>query len=302
MTLHIYNGWLNIYKPLGISSAKLVSMIKRYLKIDGIKAKIGHAGTLDLEAEGVLPLALGEATKLISILMDARKIYHFKIQFGARTDTGDKAGKIIQTTDQIPNSEECKNIVGKFLGTITQTPPKFSALKINGRRAYDLARSEIEFELQPREITIFDLTCLEYDGINHTATYSAECSKGTYIRTLAEDIALSLQSLGFVIELARRQVGIFHQNSAINASDLTAMDQANATSHLIQRILRIDTVLDDIPVLDIDDLRAFKVKNGQIVNFDLPDTNFLWLRYHDTLLAIGKIFQGRFHSSRVFNL
>lgn len=302
MTHHIYNGWLNLYKPLGISSAKLLSAIKSYLKQDCTKIKIGHAGTLDLEAEGVLPVALGEATKLISILMDARKIYRFKIQFGANTNTGDKTGKITNVTDKIPTIESCQSIVDRFHGLITQYPPKFSALKVNGRRAYDLARAEIEFELRPREIRIFNLKCVAYDNINHTATYVTECSKGTYIRTLAEDIALSLQSLGFVLELAREQVGIFDKNSAIDVSSLAKISRADTNAYLVQKILRIDAVLDDIPVLDIDDFCAFKVRNGQAVNFESPDKDFLWLRHHNNLLAIGKIFQGRFHSSRVFNL
>ena len=153
------DGWLNIYKPRGISSAKAVSMVKRAFKGD----KIGHTGTLDLEAEGVLPMAIGEATKLVSILIDAKKQYAFTIKFGAKTDTADSAGKVLETTSYIPNKQECQEICPQFIGIIEQMPPAYSALKVNGERAYKLAREGKEVKLAKRSITIYDLKCTDYD-------------------------------------------------------------------------------------------------------------------------------------------
>lgn len=309
------NGWINLYKPLGITSAYAVGRVKRLLPKG---TKIGHTGTLDPEAEGILPLAIGEATKLVQFLMDARKTYRFKIQFGAKTDTADKVGKIVATSDVTPTEEECYAICEQFTGEITQTPPAFSALKVNGVRAYDLARQNQEVILQPRKITIFKLKCIGYDGVNRTATYEAECSKGTYIRTLAEDISLSLQSLGFVLELARTIVGMFDTKNSIELADLEVNNEGEALLLRPYQILGIDSILVDIPVLDIDDAAAYKVRCGQLVllsdliqgsqEYDLRKTlgssprEIIWLRHTSKLLAIGKLCQGRFDSARVFNL
>lgn len=292
------NGWLNLYKPTGITSAQMVGTIKRILN----KPKIGHTGTLDPEAEGVLPLALGEATKLSHILVDAKKTYRFKIQFGARTDTADREGQIIATSDIIPTEKQCNEVIIKFLGEIEQTPPIFSALKVNGKRAYELARNKQEVVLRPRTIKIFSLAMLAYDPLEKTAVYETECSKGTYIRTLAEDIAFSLQSLGFVLELLRTKVGGFLEETSINFHDLALLSREDAARHLLQKISRVDSVLDDIPVLDIDDIAAYKVRCGQEVHFESEDRTMLWLRHQNKLLAIGSLCQGRFDSMRVFNL
>ena len=191
------NGWLNIYKPKGFSSAKIVSMVKRLFKGN----KVGHTGTLDLEAEGVLPIAIGEATKLVRILIDAKKQYAFTVKFGAQTDTADSAGRVIKTASYIPEATECEQVCERFIGKVEQLPPAYSALKVDGQRAYKLAREGKEVILAKRSIYVYDLKCTSYDATQGTASYLCTCSKGTYIRTLAEDISLSLQSLGFVIEL-----------------------------------------------------------------------------------------------------
>ncbi|WP_041404688.1 tRNA pseudouridine(55) synthase TruB [Rickettsia massiliae] len=249
------NYWLNIYKPRGISSAQLVSIVKKILG----KTKIGHAGTLDVEAEGILPLAVGEATKLIHLLIDARKTYIFTVKFGTQTNSGDYAGKVIATKDCIPSQEEAYTVCSKFIGNVTQIPPAFSALKVNGVRAYKLAREGKTVELKPRNITIYDLKCLNFDEKNATATYYTECSKGTYIRTLAEDLALSLQSLGFVIELRRIQVGIFKEENAIR---IKSPDEITKNS-LEAKSIKIEAILDDILVLDATDSQAQQIKYGQ---------------------------------------
>lgn len=287
--------WLNVYKPRGISSAKLVSIIKKVLG----KVKIGHSGTLDVEAEGVLPLAIGEATKLVQMLIDAKKTYIFTVKFGKQTDSGDYAGKVIAITDYIPSKANAYAICSKFIGTITQIPPAFSALKVNGVRAYKLARDGKEVELKPRNITIYDLKCLDYDEQNATATYYAECSKGTYIRTLAEDLALSLQSLGFVIELRRTQVGIFKEENSIRIDSFNDITKLS----LEEKNIKIEAILDDILVLDANDEQAQKIKYGQKCLFDYDkNVDFMWVRYKGVLLAIGSLNKNCFHSLRVFNL
>lgn len=293
------NCWLNIYKPKNISSAKVVSYIKRVFK----GHKVGHAGTLDLEAEGILPIAVGEATKLIGILMDAKKQYQFTIKFGAQTDTADSAGKITKTCDYIPTKEQCINICTKFIGDITQQPPIYSALKVDGKRAYDLARQGLSFSLAKRNIYIYNLLCTDYDKKTATASYECTCSKGTYIRTLAEDIALSLQSLGFVIELRRTRVGLFGLSNSINLSDLEQIPDVTLKDLLIGKSLKIETVLDDIPVLEADDLQAQKIRYGQPCIFDGQENlNQVWVRNGGRLVAIGKLESNNFKSLRVFNL
>lgn len=292
------NGWLNIYKPRGISSAKAVSMVKRSFKGD----KVGHTGTLDLEAEGVLPMAIGEATKLVSILIDAKKQYAFTIKFGAKTDTADSAGKIIETVDYIPSKQECEQVCSSFIGVIEQMPPAYSALKINGQRAYKLAREGQEVVLNKRSINIYDLKCTDFDAEKGTASYICDCSKGTYIRTLAEDISLSLQSLGFVIELRRLKVGMFDAESAIDVSSYLAMDFADAARLLQDKCLKIEDVLDDIPVLEASDVCAERIYFGQKCQFD-DDQNYdlSWVRHNNRIIAVGSLFERNFKSSRVFN-
>jgi len=292
------NGWLNLYKQKGISSAKAVCLVKTYFK----KCKIGHTGTLDLEAEGVLPIAIGQATKLVSILMDSKKQYIFTIKFGAQTTTADSAGEIIKETDSIPLEIDCREICNQFIGEVKQTPPAYSALKINGVRAYKLARENKIFQLKQRSITIYDLKLLKYDAQNKTATYSVDCSKGTYVRSLAEDISLSLHSLGFVIELKRTRVGIFNEENSINILDLNYEIFDEACALLKSKCLRIEEVLDDIPVLEVDNLIAQKIRYGQQCTFDnVGNYDQIWLKYDDKILAIGSLSNNNFKSSRVFN-
>lgn len=292
------NGWLNLYKPCGISSAKLVSIVKKAFP----KIKVGHCGTLDVEAEGVLPLAIGEATKLVRVLMNATKAYIFIVQFGAKTDTADSSGVVIETTNCLPTKEQCYNICSKFIGAITQIPPRFSALKVNGVRAYKLARENKSFNLQPRIIDIFNLKCLAFDSINNTATYSVVCSKGTYVRSIAEDIALSLQSLGFVIELRRIQVGKFVIENSLSLEEFENIQQPSLQCFLKTRCMNIETVLDDIPALNATHKQAREIVQGISCIFDIDNVDFCYVTYNNVLLAIGSVNNNRFKSFRVFNL
>lgn len=292
------DGWLNLYKPRGISSAKAVAIVKNYFR----NSRIGHTGTLDLEAEGVLPIAIGQATKLVNILIDSLKEYVFTIQFGAQTDTGDLAGKIIKKTDIIPTERECLDVCHKFIGKIKQIPPVYSALKINGVRAYKLARQNKEFEVKPRFITIYDLKLLSYDNHNRLATYVVSCSKGTYVRTLAEDISLSLHSLGFVVELRRTKVGIFTEENSINIFNVNCKTFDEAHALIKSKCLKVEDVLDDIPVLEVDELVAQKIRYGQQCDFDkVGNHNQIWLKHDNKILAIGSLSDKSFKSSRVFN-
>ncbi len=292
------DGWLNLYKPRGISSAKAVAIVKNYFR----NSRIGHTGTLDLEAEGVLPIAIGQATKLVNILIDSLKGYVFTIQFGAQTDTGDLAGKIIKKTDIIPTERECLDVCHKFIGKIKQIPPLYSALKINGVRAYKLARQNKEFEVKPRFITIYDLKLLSYDNHNRRATYVVSCSKGTYVRTLAEDISLSLHSLGFVVELRRTKVGIFTEENSINIFNVNCKTFNEAHVLIKSKCLKVEDVLDDIPVLEVDELVVQKIRYGQQCDFDkVENHNQIWLKHDNKILAIGSLSDKSFKSSRVFN-
>ncbi len=292
------DGWLNIYKPRGISSAHAVAIVKRTFR----QCKIGHTGTLDLEAEGILPMAIGEATKLVSILIDAKKQYQFTVKFGAQTDTADSAGRIINSCQYIPNHDECMDICTQFIGNIEQIPPAYSALKVNGVRAYKLARDGQNVELKKRNIEIYDLKCITYDETQGNATYICECSKGTYIRTLAEDISFALQTLGYVVELRRLRVGMFGMETAVDISKCSALNPQETEVLLLSNCLKVESVLDDIPVLEADEDIFQKIRFGQLCTFDADDNELVWVRYNGRIAAIGSLLLNNFKSSRVFNL
>ena len=285
------SGWLNAYKPLGISSAKLVQNIKTILDNN---CKVGHCGTLDPLADGVLPIAIGEATKLVDYLINKDKTYIFTIQFGTSTTTGDKEGEVQNITDYIPSDpRELREVCAKFIGDLNQKVPSYSAAKINGKRFCDLARKGQEVPERSRIITIYSLELLDYDLTLGTATYKAKCSKGTYIRVLAEDISHSLKSLGFVIKLSRMSVGIF-----LNDNSLKNLTLGSIKKHL----LPIEHILKDVKVIDVDDVLANKIKHGQNINIYSKDLDIAWLRFNDNLLAVGSLFNNQFNVLRRFNL
>ena len=309
-----FNGWLNIYKPKNISSAHIINKVKRIL---GKGQKIGHAGTLDPMAEGILPVALGEATKLTGVMVDKSKTYEFAIQFGYKTDTADATGEIIDKSNINIEEEKLIEILQKFTGKIQQIPSKYSAIKIDGQRAYKKARRGEVFDMPSREIYIHDIILEEFKKQEGQAKIFCNCSKGTYIRTLAEDIAFGLQTLGFVIELRRLGVGSFKIDSSISLAefDLTKTEKENLDESkfensfktLSQAILPVDFVLDDIPVINIGQEVAKKVKFGQKVLFsDVNNHEYqklTALKHDSKLIATGKIIEdGKFSINRVFNL
>lgn len=292
------NGWLILDKPIGLSSAHAVSRVKKWLKV----AKLGHAGTLDPLASGVLPLALGEATKLVSYAMDGIKTYQFSITFGEARDTDDAEGVITATHTHIPTISDIHAILPQFTGKISQTPPRYSALNVGGKRAYALARAGKSVELQPRIVNISNIILLKQEGA--TATLEVTCGKGTYVRSLARDMAESLGTCGYVSMLRRTKVGKFDINHSILLDKLEEMVH---TPPRYDFILPVDTVLDGIPVLVITEDCAIRVQNGQSVPLPLATELSLFqgvapVRTEKRLVALGEIMGGYIKPVRVFNL
>lgn len=252
------NGWINLNKPLEITSTGALNKIKWLLRPE----KIGHAGTLDPLATGVLPVALGEGTKCINLLMDAKKTYEFTVTFGERRSTDDAEGEVVATSDHIPTGAEIEALLPQFTGPIQQVPPAYSAIKVNGERAYALARAGEAVELASREVTIHALALLGLEGAQ--AHFRAQVSKGTYIRSLGRDIAQAAGAEGYISRLHRAAVGPFHDTDAIS------LDFLEKTDHKTAPILPLTTALDDIPVLAVDGGQLAKLRHGQSVALTTP--------------------------------
>ncbi len=252
------SGWINLNKPVGMTSNDALMKIKRALNFP----KIGHAGTLDPLASGILPIALGEATKLVSYMMEDDKVYLFTITWGEQRTTDDLEGEVIATSSVRPSQSEIEAALPTFRGEIQQTPPTFSAIKVEGARAYDLARSGQEFQLEARPVQVYELDLVETTP--DSATLRCICGKGTYVRSLARDLALALGTKGYVSRLVREAVGPF---SLENAISLDFFLENSDKGTLESAVLPVQTVLDDIPVLAVDDQEAAKLKSGQLLTF-----------------------------------
>ncbi len=264
------SGWIIIDKPLGLGSTQAVSAVKRALREAGAaKTRVGHGGTLDSLATGVLPIALGEATKLAGRMLDAVKAYDFTVSFGVQTDTLDAEGAAVATSDHRPSASEVAGVLARFTGPIEQMPPAFSALKVDGRRAYDLARAGEEVVLKARSVTVFSLLPhSEQEGSVEALTLSAVVSKGTYIRSLARDIALALGTVGHVTMLRRTKAGPFTLAQAIS---LDFLGEASKARELTRAILPFEAGLDDIPALPVTSDQARQLRHGQrVVGFPVP--------------------------------
>lgn len=252
------HGWIVLDKPEGMTSTSAVGAVKRRLDA----AKAGHGGTLDPFATGILPIALGEATKTVSWAMDGVKRYRFTVRWGIATDTEDRDGQVSAQSDVRPARDAIEAILGRFVGEIQQIPPTFSAIKIAGQRAYDLARKGEAPEMAPRTVKIEELRLLEMPDADH-AILEAICGKGTYIRALARDIALALGTVGHLVALRRTQVGPFDEESAISLDELGEnMHVAAACKYL----LPVETALDDILALAVTESEAGRLRNGQEVS------------------------------------
>ena len=253
------HGWIILDKPVGLGSTTAVSAVKRILRQAGEpKTKVGHGGTLDPLASGVLAIALGEATKLCGRMLDATKSYGFTITFGEETDTLDAEGKVVATSDVRPSPTQIESVIPRFTGQIEQVPPAYSALKIDGKRAYARARAGEQVELKLRRVTIFDLHLIE--TTTESATIAATVSKGTYIRSLASDIARALNTVGHVTMLRRTRAGPFGIQQAIS---LDFLEEAAKARRLTETVLPLTAALDDIPALPVTPDQARLLHHGQ---------------------------------------
>lgn len=295
------HGWIIIDKPLGPGSTQIVSAVKRALREGGYgKHKVGHGGTLDPLATGVLPVAIGEATKLAGRMLDASKRYDFTIRFGAQTDTLDLEGKVIAESPVRPTLAAIEAVLARFTGPIEQVPPAYSALKVDGERAYDLARKGEEVVLATRKVTVFDLKILPASGEElDEITLSAFVSKGTYIRSLARDIALALGTVGHVTLLRRTKAGPFTLESAISLDKLAELGKGHA---LEETLLPLGAGLDDIPALSLNADQAGRLRKGlRLIGF-ATDDGLGFATLGNVPVALVETLDGETRVVRGFNL
>ncbi len=307
------NGWIILDKPLGMGSTQGVGAVKRALREGGYpKVKVGHGGTLDPLATGVLPIALGEATKLAGRMLDSDKIYDFTIAFGAETDTLDLEGKVIATSDVRPKIDEIEAILSRFTGPIDQVPPAYSALKVNGKRAYDLARAGENVELKSRAVTIHSLRAFapsretdlctrsrEDAELCSEITLSAHVSKGTYIRSLARDIALALGTVGHVTMLRRTKSGPFTLDAAISLDILFEKSNSSALEDIT---LPLRTALVDIPALALTPEQAGAIHQGRVLTGVAAPDGLTLATLAETPVALVEVLDGIVKVERGFNL
>jgi tRNA pseudouridine55 synthase len=251
------DGWVILDKPLGLGSTPAVGRVRRLFGAQ----KAGHGGTLDPLATGVLPIALGEATKTVPFVMDGRKEYRFTLCFGEARSTEDAEGEVTARSDVRPSDEAIRGALDRFVGDIAQIPPAFSALKIEGKRAYDLARAGETVELGPRQVRIERLEMLARPDADH-ADFAVTCGKGTYIRSLGRDLAVALKTVGYLSRLRRTAVGPFREEAAISLPKLEALGHIPP---LLGALTPVATALDDIPALALTAAQADRLRQGQPV-------------------------------------
>lgn len=249
------SGWICLDKPLEMGSTEAVSKVRRLFNAQ----KAGHAGTLDPLATGVLPIALGEATKTVSHMMDAEKGYRFTIAWGVSTTTLDREGEITGRSEARPSPEAVAEALKDFVGEIQQVPPIYSAIKVDGERAYDLARDGVEVELQPRTVVIHEAAVVAAPDADRVEI-EIRCGKGTYVRSLVRDIAAALGAEGHVAALRRTRVGPFTTGESITLASLEDLGHRGALS---EALLPVETALDDIPALAVTDEDAFRLRQGR---------------------------------------
>ncbi len=311
------HGWINLDKPIGLGSTQAVAAVKRNLREAGFgKVKVGHGGTLDPLATGVLPIALGEATKLCGRMLDASKTYDFSISFGTETSGLDAEGEIVATSEHRPSLSEIEAVLPQFTGPIEQIPPAYSAIKIDGKRAYDRARAGEDVEMKARSVSIYSLRVFassrkqeavlfarrreDAEDVVDEITLSADVAKGTYIRSLARDIAKAVGTVGHVTMLRRTRAGPFTLENAIS------LDKLNAFGHGAPRediILPIEAGLVDIPALDLSPEQARAVQQGRVLTGIAMKDGLHWARGADLRpLALVENIDGMLKTVRGFNL
>jgi tRNA pseudouridine55 synthase len=297
------SGWLILDKPVDFGSTEAVSKIKWLFKAQ----KCGHAGTLDPLASGMLPIALGDATKTVPYVMDGRKIYEFTVSWGEERATDDLEGEVTQSSEERPSEEQIREILPAYIGTISQVPPQFSAIKIAGERAYDLAREGEAVEIPSREVEVHRLTLLACPDAN-TAHFEVECGKGTYVRALARDFGRELGCYGHVSGLRRTFVAPFAEETMVPLAKLTALEEIEDMDERLAALdaLLIDTceALSALPHLVISDDQAHRLKMGNPILVRGRDAPVAESEAYATargrLIAIGEIGQGEFRPKRVF--
>jgi tRNA pseudouridine55 synthase len=297
------HGWVVLDKPVGMTSTHAVSVVRRLFEAK----RAGHAGTLDPLASGCLPIALGEATKTVPFVMDSRKTYSFTVRWGEERDTDDADGQVTSTSAARPSREAIEALLPQYTGAISQVPPRYSAIKIEGERAYDLARDGEIVELQARQVEIHALTVVNTPDADRTA-FVAECGKGTYVRSLARDIGRALGCFGHIEALRRERVGGFGADAMISLEQLTTMCHRAATGegNLAGTLLPVETALDDIPALAVSGADAARLQRGQAVLLrgrDAPifrGTVYVTVSGH--LVALAECDRGEIVPKRVFNL
>ncbi len=293
------HGWVVLDKPAGMTSTQAVSAVKRLYDAQ----KAGHAGTLDPLATGILPIALGEATKTVPFAVDGEKAYRFTVRFGAETDTDDAEGTVVRTSDALPARAAIEALLPRFTGEISQVPPQFSAVKVDGNRAYDLARSGEAVVLEPRAVLIEDLRLVETPDAA-TAVFEARCGKGTYVRALARDMGRALSCFAHVIALRRTRVGPFEEAGAVGLEALRSAAQAGGDA-LLAHLLPVEAPLEALPGLSVGTNDAASLARGQAVLVRGRDAPIMagaaWAHFKGRILALGELEKGAFRPTRVFN-
>jgi tRNA pseudouridine55 synthase len=298
------NGWLVIDKPLGLTSTQVVGRVRRILK----PRKVGHGGTLDPLASGLLPIALGEATKTVSYVMDGRKSYRFTLRWGQATETDDAEGRVIEEHAHRPDEAAIRAVLAAFTGEIEQIPPLYSAIKVGGQRAYDLARAQADFELKARRVTVHAIT-LEAQPDRDHAVFEVHCGKGTYMRSLARDLGRATGTVAHIVELRRLTVGPFTEADAISLDSLESMGHSPAA---LEQVLPVETALDDIPALALSETEANRLRCGQAVSMvaranrdrisELSNGSIVFTTTGGKPVALARYEAGDIHPVRVLNL
>lgn len=284
-------GFLNIYKPKGLTSHDVVARLRKITKV----RQIGHTGTLDPFATGVLPICIGKATRLIEYLEDDKE-YLATVQFGKNTATYDLEGEITATFDKKVTEEDVKNALKDFEGEISQIPPIYSAIKVNGKKLYDYARQGQDIEIKPRKVTISKIELKEFDKTSQSAKITVACSKGTYIRSIAYDLGAKLGCGGYLTALDRTKAGKFQVNTAIKLEDLTEVSQ------IVENLINPLDML-NIPIHNLSENEREKVSHGMsICNSDFPDSDIVILSYGGRIYAIGKVEQNKILVKKVFEV
>jgi len=289
------NGWVVLDKPVGMTSTHAVSRLKRIFNAK----KAGHAGTLDPLASGILPVAFGEATKTVPFVQDGEKAYRFTVRWGVETDTDDADGAVTAQSDARPSESDIRALLPRFIGTIEQKPPAYSAIKVNGERAYDLARDGEAPDLAYRPVTIHMLELIAADP--DEAVFEARCGKGTYVRAIARDLGRTLGCLGHVSALRRTRVGPFSEADAVALADLTdAFVETGAGA-----MRRVEAGLMEMPRVIVDRDAAAKLRRGQPVllrGSDAPIAGSAYAACGGVVIAVGAVEKGELVPGRVFNL